>query len=66
MGSRVVESAATEDARPDAGSQDNSGSEVDTWGSSDDDEGLELGGRADPLRDKPRTVHGKAPSRHPG
>ena len=36
-----VESAATEDARPDAGSQDNSGSEVDTWGSSDDDEGLD-------------------------
>ena len=66
MGSRVVESAATEDARPDAGSQDNSGSEVDTWGSSDDDEGLELGGQADPLRDKPRTVHGKAPSGHLG
>ena len=68
MGSRVVESAATEDARPDDGSQDDSRSEVDAWGSSEDDEGLDSGARADPLRDKRRPAQGNrgALRRRPG
>ena len=44
MGSRAAdESAATEGARPDDGGQDDSGSEVDAWASSEDEEGLDSG-----------------------
>ena len=44
MGSRAAdESAATEGARPDDGGQDNSGSDVDAWASSEDEEGLDSG-----------------------
>ena len=60
MGSRAAdESAATEGARPDDGGQDDSGSEVDAWASSEDEEGLDPGAREGPLRDRPKTVHGK-------
>ena len=58
MGSRAAdESAATEGARPDDGGQDDSGSEVDAWASSEDEEGLDPGAREGPLRDRPKTVH---------
>ena len=60
MGSRAAdESAATEGARPDDGGQDDSGSEVDAWASSEDGEGLDSGAWEGPLRDRPKTVHGK-------
>ena len=60
MGSRAAdESAATEGARPDDGGQDDSGSEVDAWASSEDEEGLDSGAWEGPLRDRPKTVHGK-------
>ena len=60
MGSRAAdESAATEGARPDGGGQDDSGSEVDAWASSEDEEGLDSGAWEGPLRDRPKTVHGK-------
>ena len=60
MGSRVAdESAATEGARPDDGGQDDSGSEVDAWASSEDEEGLDSGAWEGALRDRPKTVHGK-------
>ena len=60
MGSRAAdESAATEGARPDGGGQDDSGSEVDAWASSEDGEGLDSGAWEGPLRDRPKTVHGK-------
>ena len=60
MGTRAAdESTATEGARPDDGGQDDSGSEVDAWASSEDEEGLDPGAREGPLRDRPKTVHGK-------
>ena len=60
MGSRAAdESAATENARPDDGGQDDSGSEVDAWASSEDEEGLDSGAWEGPLRDRPKTVQGK-------
>ena len=60
MGSRAAdESAATEGARPDGGGQDDSGSEVDAWASSEDEEGLDSGAGEVALRDRPKTVHGK-------
>ena len=60
MGSRAAdESAATEGARPDDGGQDDSGSEVDAWASSEDEEGLDSGAGEGALRDRPKTVHGK-------
>ena len=59
MGSRAAdESAATEGARPDDGGRDDSGSEVDAWASSEDEEGLDSGAWEGPLRDRPKTVHG--------
>ena len=60
MGSRAAdESAVTEGARPDDGGQDDSGSEVDAWASSEDEEGLDSGAGEGALRDRPKTVHGK-------
>ena len=60
MGSRAAdETAATGGARPDDGGQDDSGSEVDAWASSEDEEGLDSGAWEGPLRDRPKTVHGK-------
>ena len=52
MGSRAAdESAATEGARPDDGGHDDSGSEVDAWASSEDEDGLDSGAGEGALRD---------------
>ena len=60
MGSRAAdETAATGGARPDDGGQDDSGSEVDAWASSEDEEGLDSGAWEGALRDRPKTFMGK-------
>ena len=56
MGSRAADETA---ATGDDGGQDDSGSEVDAWASSEDEEGLDSGAWEGALRDRPKTVHGK-------
>ena len=56
MGSRAADETA---ATGDDGGQDDSGSEVDAWASSEDEEGLDSGAWEGALRDRPKTFMGK-------